>query len=124
MLKALVSSGPVNKNGKIMTKNRYQQVLPIGRDAAKEAFSSGQPDQIVDALASLAFYASDWRWVQDTCLSFVESLDMNVRRIARIHGKLDMEKVRPVLNRFCRDAVLAGTVEDVLEDIEMFACKS
>jgi hypothetical protein len=59
----------------------------------------------------------------------MDHADENVARVAtlclghlaRIHGELDLHCVLPHLHRQKRDRpALAGTVDDVLEDISMF----
>lgn len=111
-----------------MSDSIYHKVSPISRKDAKAAFSSGNSDRISDTLVSLAFYDSDWRWVQDKCLHFIDSSFPDVRRLsitclghlARIHGKLDMSKVMPVLENLRDDDEVGGIVEDTFEDIEIF----
>ncbi len=111
-----------------MSDNVYHKVVPISRKDAEVAFSSGNSDRIGDALISIAFYDPDWRWVQDKCLYFIDSSLPDVRRLskiclghlARIHGKLEMNKVLPILERLRNNAEVSGTVEDTFEDIEIF----
>jgi hypothetical protein len=109
-----------------MNKLTYHEPQPITREEAEFAFVSGNPEEIASALLSVAFYASDWRWVQDTCLGFARNDIASVRQIAvtclghvaRIHRKLDLEKVLPVLYELSHDPELQ--VGDALDDIQMF----
>jgi hypothetical protein len=99
---------------------------PITREEAEAAFASGAPEEITSALVNTAFYDPDWRWVQEKCLGFARSDIAAVRRIAvtclghvaRIHQKLDLEIVLPVLDELSHDPEVR--VEDALDDIEMF----
>lgn len=114
-----------------ITKPAYHRVLPTGRAEAEAAFASGDSRQICDALVSAAFYDADWRWVQDNCLHFVNSSLPDVRRLsiicfghlARIHGKLELDKVLPVLKELRNDAELGETAADIFEEIEFFINK-
>jgi len=76
----------------------------------------------------LAFHDPDWRWVQDLCLRWTTDPDWQVRNgvvlalghVARIHRRLDRDRVVPVLRTLSEDPRLKGTVDDALEDIDMF----
>lgn len=107
---------------------KYQEVSPITRHDAEIAFSSGNPDSICDALVSITFYDSDWRWVQDWCIHFsnhpvnyVRGLAANCfGHLARIHGCLEKEKVIAILQKLLDDPEVCGRAEEALEDIKMF----
>lgn len=111
-----------------MTKKVYKRTPPLARQEAEMAFSSGSPEQITDALVRVALNDPDWRWVQEKCLTFLDSPESDVRRLAvtclghlaRIHGELDREKVVRLLNNLRHDDQIGGSVEDALEDIEEF----
>jgi hypothetical protein len=107
----------------------YHEVLPISREAAASAFSSGDADRICHALISLAYHDGDWRWVQDTCLHFLRNDNPQISgvaatclgHVARIHGILDKDKVVLALHTRLADHRIKGIIEDALEDIGMFA---
>ena len=65
-----------------MTKNLYHEPSPITREDAEVEFASGVSKRISDALVRVAFYDSDWRWVQDKCLYFIDSRFPDVRRLS------------------------------------------
>lgn len=106
----------------------YHEVLPISRDDAEIALTSNDERRIADALVSLAYHDPDWKWVQDICLDFVQSPFPDIRHLsiiclghlARIHETLEMEKVIPLLESLRDSEELGGTVEDTLEDIDIF----
>lgn len=111
-----------------MTSKKYQEAPPIAREDAERAFSCDLPEKICDALVRVALNDPDWRWVQEKCLYFINSPSPDVRRLAvicfghlaRIHGKLDLKRVLPVLEGMRDDHEIYGSVEDALEDIEAF----
>jgi hypothetical protein len=111
-----------------MTGNLYQEALPISREDAETAFSSGASERICDALTRVTFNESDWRWVQEKCLHFINSSYPDVRglavtclgHLARIHRKLDLKKVLPLLKNLQNDTEVSGRVEDAFDDIETF----
>jgi hypothetical protein len=109
-------------------KVRYEEPAPMSRDDAERALQSPNPDEIGAALLASALDDPDWRWVQEQCLRGLQHSSEQVRglaltclgHVARIHGHLDMERVLPVLAGLRTHPSLAGRVEDVLDDIEMF----
>jgi hypothetical protein len=107
---------------------RYEEVKPVSRDEAEVALSSGSPDALSRTLLSMAYHDDDWRWVQDTCITFTNHPDPEVSalavtclgHLARIHGVLDTDKVLPVLEKLRKDPKIAGRVDDALDDIKMY----
>ncbi|AXQ30455.1 hypothetical protein D0B54_18005 [Solimonas sp. K1W22B-7] len=99
-----------------------------GRDAALQAFASRDPERICRALVSIAFYDGDWQWVQDQCLQYLDSQNEYVAgvaatclgHVARIHGRLDRDKVLTALHAKASDPRVSGFVADALDDMEMF----
>jgi len=106
---------------------KYTEVVPIAKSEAEQIFASDQADNICDAMVGIAFFEQDWKWAQDKCLSFLESTNTDVSRlaatclghIARIHHKIE-KKVIAALRSRLNDANIAGQVEDALDDIEQF----
>jgi hypothetical protein len=111
---------------------KYHEVLPITRAEAEAAFSAGAPETVADALLSIAYHESDWRWVQGWCLQNAKHEDIWVRRtavtcfghLARIHHDLDEHLVLPSFEELRSDSELSGWVDDALDDIRMFLKKS
>jgi hypothetical protein len=108
----------------------YQEPHPISRDEAESAFASGDSERIAEALVNVAFHDTDWRWVQDNCLVFGRSDAAPLRyiaasclgHVARIHGRLDLDKVMPVLKELLNDSetYVKASAEDAIEDIRIF----
>jgi hypothetical protein len=111
---------------------KYQNIRPISKQAAENILYSGDEFGISECLISLAYYESDWRWVQEKCLEFTNHKFLEVRRsailgfahLARIHKKLDLEIILPRLQQLKENSLIAGTVEDVIEDIRIFILDS
>ena len=86
----------------------------------------------VDALLSLALYDSDWRWVQDQCLrlladseeDIVATAILGLGHLARLHQRLDLERVLPPLITLQADQRFSGRVSDAFADIRMFVSDS
>lgn len=107
---------------------KYHQISPISREEAEEIFIQGEPNSSCDALLGLTYYDSDWLWVQDKCLELIREADIQVKgcainclgHLARIHHRLELDKVVPVLKELSRDEVLRYKAEDALDDIDLF----
>ncbi|SRR5713226_6625776 len=104
------------------------EVKPITRTEAEANLTSGMPDKICDALIRITYHDPDWRWVQDMCLELTSHSDPQVSglavaclgHLARIHGVLDLEKVRPTLRKLRDDPKISGRVADALDDIKTY----
>jgi hypothetical protein len=67
--------------------------------------------------------------VQEKCLFFFQSDNPDIRKlaatclghVARIHNKIDKERVVAILKSHLKDPDIAGAIQDALDDIEMFA---
>jgi hypothetical protein len=110
----------------------YQSVQPISRSEAERIFAGNDEHEICNALVGVAFYDSDWKWVQDQCLRFLDTPDIAIGirslaatclgHLARIHKTIDLNKVIPVLESLLNEPNM-GTAGDALDDIEMFVKK-
>lgn len=100
----------------------------MSKQAAEKAFASTKVKYICDALVSITFYESDWKWVQNKCLDFLNDENSEIRglaatclgHLARIHRKLEKEKVLSALHDQLDDCAISGQIEDALDDINMF----
>jgi hypothetical protein len=110
---------------------KYQHITPISRSEAERIIEQGSPEEIALTLVRLAYYDPDWIWVQDSCIALSAHHEKWIRRtcatcfghLARIHGKLEKQKVMPVLNRLLADPDAKGAAKDAIEDIEVFLKK-
>ena len=81
--------------------NKYEKIEPISRTEAEAVIRGGKTEDIPLTLVRLAYHEPDWLWVQDLCIGPSDHPDKSVRRVcaicfshlARIHGKLEREKV-------------------------------
>lgn len=114
--------------GERHNKMIYNEPAPIERECAINALNSKTEDLIIDALLRLTLHDSDSQWVQNICIKFSAHENVPVRRtaiqclghLARIHRKLDLSIVQPVLASLHGDPEIAGVVEDTLDDIEVY----
>ena len=54
---------------------KYEDVLPVTKDQGLVAFESQDTHRIVHAMLGATYHESDWEWVQDWCLRFLESTE-------------------------------------------------
>ncbi len=107
---------------------RYHNVTPISREQALTAFASNKVETICDALIRITYHDPDWRSVQEQCVRLAEFPDVDVRglaatclgHLARIHRRLNIEEVLPMLQSLRNDPDVAPRVLDALDDIRMF----
>lgn len=107
---------------------KYEAIEPISKSEAENSLLSGDDALIRHTLIRLAHHVDDWRWAQSKCLHFAQHGNLNVRstailclgHLARLHGKLDMDRVLPVLEECQQVESLRGRVDDVLDDIAIF----
>lgn len=115
-------------NGVGVTIMHYKDVLPITRQEAELAFSSGNVPQICDVLVRVTYHGPDWEWVQAQCLHFGKHPHPEIRglaatcigHLARIHGVLNTEVVCPLLEELLEDPEISGRAQDALDDIKVY----
>jgi hypothetical protein len=110
------------------TQRSYYEPAPTTHESAMAALAAGDIDTLTDSMVGLALHDSDWRWCQDFYLRVLDHPEEDVRataaiclgHLARIHRRLDKDRVLPALRARLRDPQVGGTVEDAIADIEQF----
>ena len=107
---------------------RYHSPRPLSRSTAERRLASGDASTVAHALVAVALSDPDWQWVQSHCLRLASSSNPEVASIAvtclghlaRLHRKLDLETVVPLLHSMLKDPALVGFAEDTLDDIRIY----
>ena len=107
---------------------RFATPERLPREVALAQLESADSVARMDALLSLALYDPDWELAQDRCLALLGDHDRNVvatailglAHVARLHRRLDLERVLPELERLRSEPALLGRVEDAIDDIAVF----
>lgn len=107
----------------------YDNIPPVDKQYAERVFDSNDVEKICEAMVGVAFYEQDWKWAQDKYLDLFKSDNPDISglaatclgHIARIHHKIEKEKVVNALRARINNNEIAGRIEDALEDIEKFA---
>lgn len=106
----------------------FQEVVPMSREDALDAFASNDVAAICNALIRITYHDLDWRWVQEQCTNLAQFPNADVRglaatclgHLARIHGNLDLEQALSTFKFLSRDADIAPRVLDAIADIKVF----
>jgi hypothetical protein len=108
----------------------YEPIPEYDRDTAIQEMESGVTERLTRALLALAFYDSDWRFVQSLCIKNSKDADENIRGIAilclghlaRIHRALQTEIAVPAVVEALEDSsnYVRGCAGDTLDDIMIF----
>ncbi|MEO8403014.1 MAG: hypothetical protein ABI480_00405 [Chitinophagaceae bacterium] len=85
-------------------------------------------NKVCRAMVACAYYENDWKWAQEKFLTFLQNNDTTISglaatclgHIARIHHKIDKDKVLPALQNYIHKKEISGPVQDALDDIEIF----
>jgi hypothetical protein len=86
---------------------KYHEILPISKEDAEILLKCNNPEFICDALLRLTYHDSDFIWVQDKCIEFLEYPNIMVKEIAivclghlaRIHGQIGNPKLLSILKQ-------------------------
>lgn len=108
---------------------RYERVPESTRQELDDALTRGDDDAAQATLLSLGLHDPDGEWVQNRCLELLNHPSWALRsvaatclgHVARIHGKIDRDRVLPALRKALKDRRTEGYAEQAIEDIETFA---
>jgi len=111
-----------------MTNLIFDNPPPLSRAEAEAAFTADRSNIVCRALVQVALHDPDWRWVQEVCVRFANDTDSGVRgvaatcmgHLARLHQRIDVDAVLPVLETLLQDPDTRGKVEDALDDMAVF----
>ena len=109
-------------------KRDFEAIEKLGRSRALRLLGGSDQPARSRAIISLALHDKDWRWVQNLCLSLLDDPNPDIRasallglgHVARLHRRLDLERVLPRVRASSGDSRLAPRVLELLEDIEIY----
>ncbi|HKZ77973.1 MAG TPA: hypothetical protein VJ124_06580 [Pyrinomonadaceae bacterium] len=111
---------------------KYEPIERRSKQEVESAIARNDPDELFHAVLSAALYSDDRDWSESICLRLSKHEQFNVRgnailgfgHIARIHGLLNENKVKPVIEAALSDpshyvrgqaAAAAADVEFILK---------
>lgn len=109
---------------------KYEPIERRNKGEIESAISRNDPDELLCGVLSAALYSHDGAWAEDICLRLSSHEHFNVRgnailgfgHIARIHGKLNKTKVKPVIEAAFKDQsdYVRGQADAAADDVEFF----
>src|SRR5215217_466254 len=109
---------------------KYETIEPRSKDEIESAISRNDPNDLLSAVISAALYSDDPDWAECICLHLANHEHFNVRgnailgfgHIARIHGKLDEGRVKPLIEAALIDEsdYVRGQAHATADDVEFF----
>jgi len=108
---------------------RYEETAPIARQAAESAIASEDSTSAARALIRVGLWEPERQWAERFCVGGLRDQRGEVRRaalialghLARRHHALQLDLVLPAVQRLLRDHPdLAGSADDMLDDIRMY----
>ncbi len=99
---------------------RNEKAQPCSEAQADAAFQRGEPREVSEAIIDLAMNEGDWRRVQDASPRYIEHPDKHLRmtaatvlgHLARLRGKLDVNRAIPALNKLLLDPSAVSRASD------------
>ena len=108
----------------------YEAIRELSREEVEEVESRNDPAELLYAVLSIALYDGDAGFAETFCLRYSDHENFNVRgnailgfgHIARIHGRLNESKVKPVIIAALSDAddYVRGQANGAKDDTEWF----
>jgi len=106
----------------------YEEIPKLPRGDALRLLESDDNAMRARGLLSLAMYDEDWSRVQALSLELIQDADAGMRgtaalalaHLARIHRRLDLDRVLPALNQLAGDPEIGWRARDALDDINTF----
>ncbi len=108
---------------------QYEELVPISREEAATAFARNDDTySVCYSLLCVALHDPDWRWVLPQVMRFIMDPNPEIRGVAvtcvgylaRIHRRVDVTEVLPMLHKLQSDPYVRMRVRDTLADISQF----
>lgn len=99
---------------------------PIDRLEAEKAFLSKDPEKILDALIRVTFFDPEPFYIQQKCIECLKIDNIDLQRevliclghLARMHGKVNLAIITPLLDQLKENKELKENVEEALSEFE------
>src|SRR5262245_49626927 len=109
---------------------KYEAIPVLSRDEIESAILRNDLEELLYAVLSVALYSDAPVWEECVCVRLSNHEHFNVRRnailgfghIARIHRKLTMSIVKPLIEAALQDQndYVRGHADDAADDVELF----
>lgn len=109
---------------------KYESIKEYSEAEIKKALTDNKADELFYVVLSVAFYSDDFEYAENICIQLSNQKHFNVRgnaiqgfgHIARIHGKLNKNKIKPIIENALKDKneYVRGNANDAKDDTEIF----
>jgi len=109
---------------------KYEVIKQLSEDEVESAILRNDPQELLYAVISAALHSDKPEWAEDVCLRLCKHEHFNVRgnailgfgHIARIHGKLNKEQVKPLIELALSDNsdYVRGQADGAANDVEWY----
>jgi len=109
---------------------KYEKIKEHNETEIKKALADNDIDELFYVVLSVALYSDDSEYAENFCIQLSNHKHFNVRgnaiqgfgHIARIHGKLSENKVKPIIENALEDKneYVRGNAVDAKDDTELF----
>lgn len=107
---------------------KYEPIPEMTRAEIEESLRSSDERRQTMALLSAAWFQPDHQWVETCCIKWLCSESMQLRyvalvclgHLARIHRRLRISEISPLLELVEQDERLAGEVDYLRIELSMF----
>jgi len=110
--------------------DKYEVIKEYSKFDIEEALAGNNADELLLMVLSVALHSDDFEHAEDFCLQLSNHEHFNVRgnaiqalrHIARIHGKLNENKIKPIIENALKDKdeFVRGNADDTKDDTELF----
>jgi hypothetical protein len=111
-------------------KLEYVVIKRLSQEEVESAILRNIPEELTRAVLSAALHSDNPGWAEEICLKLTNHESINVRcnaiqgfgHIARIHGRLNESKVKPIIEAALKDEnyYLRGEADDTADDVEVY----
>ncbi len=109
---------------------KYIKIREYSEAETKKALADNNAEELIDVILSVALYSDDFEYAEKICIQLSNHECFNVRgnalqgfgHIARIYGKLNESKIKPIIENALKDKdeYVRGNAIDAKGDTEMF----
>lgn len=109
---------------------RYEPIKKYSEAEINKAIADNNTDELFYAVLSVALYSDDFEYAEKICIQLSNHEHFNVRgnaiqgfgHIARIHGKLNKGKTKPIIENALQDEneYIRGNANDAKDNTKLF----
>ncbi len=109
---------------------KYEPIKKYSKEDIEKALADNNANELLLMVLSVALYSDDFEYAENFCIQLSNHEHFNVRgnaiqalgHIARIHGKLNENKIKPIIEKALKDKnkVVRGNAIDAKDDTKQF----